>query len=265
MRQYSKLIFLYQCSDNVSNLFAPLSSNEDVDEGFVINQEGIGLRLTAMEYWKCSKAGISLPFVDKKEPDCKFVIAESLPEQGNDHNLICLNIKVNSIKLLLYHSVLYLDSGKNQVDTFLEQHRAPGIQHIGLYTKDIVSTAHAMAASGVQFFSPPPAYYTAVCTVKSYPCFVQQVSVARIHDLVIKDLLITSCFYEQFVSSHVKPFFLFCFVFLHNLCALRQVGKQQEIEEAGHNPQMLAQHGILLDTDLHQNPSSLSTSSQNRR
>ncbi|XP_028287212.1 4-hydroxyphenylpyruvate dioxygenase-like protein isoform X2 [Parambassis ranga] len=152
-----------------------IDSNEDVDEGFVINQEGIGLRLTAMEYWKCSKAGISLPFLGKKESDCKFVIAESLPEQG-----------------------------KNQVDTFLEQHGAPGIQHIGLYTKDIVSTAHAMAVSGVQFFSPPPAYYT-------------------------------------------------------------EVGKQQEIEEAGHNPQMLAQHGILLDTDLHQDPSSLSTSSQNRR
>lgn len=60
----------------------PLSRDEDLDEGFVINQEGIGLRLTAMEYWKCSKAGIALPFVDKTEPDCKFVIAESLPEQG---------------------------------------------------------------------------------------------------------------------------------------------------------------------------------------
>lgn len=60
-----------------------LSSEEDVDEGFVINQEGIGLRLTAMEYWKCSKAGIILPSVDKKDHDCKFVIAESLPEQGN--------------------------------------------------------------------------------------------------------------------------------------------------------------------------------------
>ncbi|KAM7381453.1 hypothetical protein PAMA_012339 [Pampus argenteus] len=143
-----------------------IDSNEDTDEGFVINQEGIGLRLTAMEYWKCSKAGIALPSVDKKEPDCKFVIAESLPEQG-----------------------------RNQVDTFLEQHRAPGIQHIGLYTKNIVSTAHTMAEAGVQFFSPPPTYYT-------------------------------------------------------------EVGKQQEIEEAGHNPQMLAQHGILLDTDLHQTASS---------
>ncbi|XP_022049886.1 4-hydroxyphenylpyruvate dioxygenase-like protein [Acanthochromis polyacanthus] len=152
-----------------------IDSNEDVDEGFVVNQEGIGLRLTAMQYWKCSEAGITLPSVDKKDPDCKFVIAESLPDQGS-----------------------------NQVDTFLEQHRAPGVQHIGLYTKDIVSTAHRMAEAGVQFFSPPPAYYT-------------------------------------------------------------EVGKQQEIEEAGHSPQMLARHGILLDTDLHQDPLSQTASSENRR
>ncbi|KAM3591492.1 uncharacterized protein V6R79_002673 [Siganus canaliculatus] len=152
-----------------------IDSNEDEDEGFVINQEGIGLRLTAMEYWKCSKSGITLPSVDKKEPDCKFVIAESLPEQG-----------------------------RNQVDTFLEKHRGPGIQHIGLYTKDIVASAHAMAEAGVHFFSPPFAYYT-------------------------------------------------------------EVGKQQEIEEAGHNPQMLAQHGILLDTDLHQHPPSQTASRKNTR
>ncbi|XP_027145603.1 4-hydroxyphenylpyruvate dioxygenase-like protein [Larimichthys crocea] len=152
-----------------------IDGNEDVDEGFVIDQEGIGLRLFAMEYWKCSKVGITLPSLDKKEPDCKFVIGESLPERGS-----------------------------NQVDTFLEKHKSPGIQHIGLYTEDIVSTAHAMAEAGVQFFSPPHAYYT-------------------------------------------------------------KVGKQQEIEEAGHNPQMLAQHGILLDTDLHQDPSSQTASSENKR
>ncbi|XP_068581675.1 4-hydroxyphenylpyruvate dioxygenase-like protein [Cebidichthys violaceus] len=153
-----------------------IDSAENVDEGFVINQEGIGLRLTAMEYWKCSESGIALPSVDKKEPDCKFVIAESLSEQGS----------------------------RNQVDTFLEQHGAPGIQHIGLYTTNIVSTAHAMADAGVQFFSPPRAYYM-------------------------------------------------------------QVGKQQEMEEAGLNPQMLAKHGILLDTDLNRDPSSSQTASGENR
>uniref|UniRef100_A0A1A8JII4 4-hydroxyphenylpyruvate dioxygenase n=2 Tax=Nothobranchius kuhntae TaxID=321403 RepID=A0A1A8JII4_NOTKU len=152
-----------------------IDRNEDVDEGFVVNQEGVGLRLTAMQYRKCSKAGITLPFADKTEPDCKFVIAESLPHQG-----------------------------RNQVDTFLEQHGSAGIQHIGLYTKNIVSTANALAEAGVQFFSPPPAYYT-------------------------------------------------------------EVGKQQEIEEAGHDPQVLSQHGILLDTDLHQDHSSLRERNENKR
>ncbi|XP_047232441.1 4-hydroxyphenylpyruvate dioxygenase-like protein isoform X1 [Girardinichthys multiradiatus] len=152
-----------------------IDSDEDVDEGFVVNQEGVGLRLTAMQYWKCSKAGITLPFTDKKEPDCKFVIAESLPHQG-----------------------------RNQVDTFLEQHRAAGIQHVALYTKNIVSAAHTMAKAGVHFFSPPPAYYT-------------------------------------------------------------EVGKRREIEEAGHDPQMLSEHGILMDTDLQQDPSSQKECSENRR
>ena len=53
-------------------------------------------------------------------------------------------------------------SGSNQVDTFLEQHKGPGIQHIGLYTQDIVSTTQTMATAGVHFFYPPPAYYTEV-------------------------------------------------------------------------------------------------------
>ena len=83
MPPVSPILYLAELDLSVKDDFVLLSSDEDVDEGFVINQEGIGLRLTAMEYWKCSKAGIILPSADKKEPDCKFVIAESLPEQGN--------------------------------------------------------------------------------------------------------------------------------------------------------------------------------------
>ncbi|XP_061563885.1 4-hydroxyphenylpyruvate dioxygenase-like protein [Cololabis saira] len=149
--------------------------NEDEDEGCVIHDKGIGLRLAAMQYWKCSEVGIALPFKNKKEPDCKFVIAESLPNQGS-----------------------------NQVDTFLEQHNGPGIQHIALYTKNIVSTTHTLAEAGVQFFSPPPAYYT-------------------------------------------------------------EVGKRQEIEEVGHTPQMLAQHGILLDADVNQDLSSQNGNTENKK
>ncbi|MEQ2272071.1 hypothetical protein XENORESO_014216 [Xenotaenia resolanae] len=153
-----------------------------------------------MQYWKCSKAGITLPFTDKKEPDCKFVIAESLPHQGKK---IQSNISDYSIVNGITASLLYI-LGRNQVDTFLEQHTAAGIQHVALYTKNIVSAAHTMAKAGVHFFSPPPAYYT-------------------------------------------------------------EVGKRREIEEAGHDPQMLSEHGILLDTDLQQDPSSQRECSENRR
>lgn len=63
----------------------------------------------------------------------------------------------------LHNSVLCLcDSGRNQVDTFLEQHGGPGIQHVGLFTQDIVSTARTMANAGIQFVSPPEAYYSEV-------------------------------------------------------------------------------------------------------
>ncbi|XP_061561406.1 4-hydroxyphenylpyruvate dioxygenase-like protein [Phycodurus eques] len=138
-----------------------MHSNDKADSGLVINQKGIGLRLTAMDYWKCGESGLSLP-------GCKFVLAESLPKQGS-----------------------------NQVNTFLKEHRAAGIQHIGLHTGNIVAAVRSMADAGVGFFSPPPAYYT-------------------------------------------------------------QVGKLQEIEDAGQDVQKLARHGILLDADPQQQASSAS-------
>uniref|UniRef100_A0A4W3HJI3 4-hydroxyphenylpyruvate dioxygenase-like n=1 Tax=Callorhinchus milii TaxID=7868 RepID=A0A4W3HJI3_CALMI len=105
----------------------------NVNEGYVIEGNDVGLRLTAMRYWKCSEVGMSIPATKEKKMDCKFVIAESLPYQG-----------------------------KNQVDTFLQQHHGAGIQHVGLYTTDIVSTSKCLMDNGVQFFFPPPAYYTEV-------------------------------------------------------------------------------------------------------
>ncbi|XP_019386164.1 PREDICTED: 4-hydroxyphenylpyruvate dioxygenase-like protein, partial [Crocodylus porosus] len=62
---------------------------------------------------------------------CRLVLAESLPEQG-----------------------------PNQVDAFLAQHGGAGVQHIGLHTADIVSAAQTLAAAGVRFVEPPPAYYS---------------------------------------------------------------------------------------------------------
>ncbi|RXM35995.1 hypothetical protein EOD39_3786 [Acipenser ruthenus] len=57
------------------------ASDEDVDEGYVITGDSIGLRLTAVQFWKCSEVGLKLPS-HKKQQDCKFVVAKSLPQQG---------------------------------------------------------------------------------------------------------------------------------------------------------------------------------------
>ncbi|XP_051883413.1 4-hydroxyphenylpyruvate dioxygenase-like protein [Pristis pectinata] len=110
-----------------------MNRNEDVDNGYVIQGNDIGLRLTAMEYWKCSEFGMSISTNEEKKTDCKFVIAESLPYQG-----------------------------RNQVDTFLEEHHGAGIQHVGLYTTDIVSACKSLADAGVKFFTPPSTYYTEI-------------------------------------------------------------------------------------------------------
>nr|XP_033771426.1 4-hydroxyphenylpyruvate dioxygenase-like protein [Geotrypetes seraphini] len=107
-----------------------LHQEESAEGGFVISDDGIGLRLSAMQYWKCSKMALTL-VAPSKVPDCRFVLAESLPGQG-----------------------------RNQVDTFLEQHGGAGIQHVALYTPDIIATARAFYCAGVQFVTPPPAYYT---------------------------------------------------------------------------------------------------------
>ncbi|XP_069138960.1 hemolysin VllY-like [Argopecten irradians] len=101
-------------------------SDEDADDGFVINTTDIGLRLKAMEYWHCAETGITTPSQSDGVNTIKFVIAEALPDQG-----------------------------PNQVATFLREHGGPGIQHIGLHTPDIVTTVSTLMSRGVDFAEPP--------------------------------------------------------------------------------------------------------------
>ncbi|KAG6928297.1 4-hydroxyphenylpyruvate dioxygenase like [Chelydra serpentina] len=144
-----------------------VNRQEDAAEGYRIHGRGVGLRLAAMRYGKGGETGL--------DDDCKFVLAESLPEPG-----------------------------KNQVDAFLEQHGGAGIQHVGLHTPDIVSTARALAEAGVRFVEPPPAYYS-------------------------------------------------------------EAGKAEEIREAGQDPRLLSQHGILLDGEMDGDGGSGGSSTPQRR
>lgn len=45
------------------------------------------------------------------------------------------------------------------MDIFLEDHGGPGVQHMGLYTPDIMSTVATFKRSGAQFVETPQAYY----------------------------------------------------------------------------------------------------------
>lgn len=72
------------------------------------------------------------------------------------------------------------------MDTFLDEHRGAGVQHIGLYTEDIVSTAGTLSRAGVRFFSPPPTYYTEV----SVPLLMKK---GFGMDLHIKDPAVCAC------------------------------------------------------------------------
>ncbi|KGL74234.1 4-hydroxyphenylpyruvate dioxygenase-like, partial [Tinamus guttatus] len=100
-----------------------LNPQESMSKGYAISGQGVGMLLLALQSAKGTRA---LP-----SHNCKLILAESLSEDGT-----------------------------NQVDTFLEQHRGAGIQHVGLYTPDIINTTRALKQAGVQFFMPPATYYT---------------------------------------------------------------------------------------------------------
>jgi 4-hydroxyphenylpyruvate dioxygenase len=48
---------------------------------------------------------------------------------------------------------------KSQIQEFVEYYSGPGIQHIAMYTEDIVKTIHALQDKGVEFLETPETYY----------------------------------------------------------------------------------------------------------
>nr|XP_013799892.1 PREDICTED: 4-hydroxyphenylpyruvate dioxygenase-like protein [Apteryx mantelli mantelli] len=100
-----------------------LNPQESLAEGYAINGQGVGMLLLALQ----SAKGAPAPPLHS----CKLILIESLSEGST-----------------------------NQVDTFLEQHRGAGIQHVSLCTPDIINTTRALKQAGVRFFMPPATYYS---------------------------------------------------------------------------------------------------------
>uniref|UniRef100_A0A8C0RLM5 4-hydroxyphenylpyruvate dioxygenase n=1 Tax=Canis lupus familiaris TaxID=9615 RepID=A0A8C0RLM5_CANLF len=99
----------------------PLSPGEDPEVGLEVTAGSGrgGLKLTALQ----SPPGSAVP---------TLVLAETLPGAS---------------------------SGQDQVEQFLARHRGPGLQHVGLYTPNIVEATEGVAVAGGQLLAPPEAYY----------------------------------------------------------------------------------------------------------
>ncbi len=52
----------------------------------------------------------------------------------------------------------------NQISVFLKENNGPGVQHIGLYTPDILKSVEISKKQnqGVNYYVPPDSYYTEV-------------------------------------------------------------------------------------------------------
>jgi 4-hydroxyphenylpyruvate dioxygenase len=51
---------------------------------------------------------------------------------------------------------------KSQIEEYLDYNCGPGVQHIALQTKDILSTVRRLRENGVEFLEVPGAYYDAL-------------------------------------------------------------------------------------------------------
>ncbi|XP_014679902.1 PREDICTED: 4-hydroxyphenylpyruvate dioxygenase-like protein [Priapulus caudatus] len=135
-----------------------INSDEDKDEGFTIKEEDFGLRLKAMEYWKCAETGLTNQndSHESQANEIKIVFAEPLP--GN---------------------------APNQVQQFLDHHGGPGIQHIGLHTNDIIETVSCMENLGVEFLNPPSTYYTEIGKLAEILFMGKNVEILRKHGILL--------------------------------------------------------------------------------
>ncbi|CAL1261541.1 unnamed protein product [Larinioides sclopetarius] len=107
-----------------------ITSNDDETNGLIIS-EGVGLRLRAMEYWRCSETGLSYRNEESNQNNSfLLVVVESLEGQTNCN-----------------------------VEEFLRHHRGEGIEHIAFKCNNIIETVSKLKSNGVVFRNPPTAYY----------------------------------------------------------------------------------------------------------
>ncbi|XP_006839911.1 PREDICTED: 4-hydroxyphenylpyruvate dioxygenase-like protein [Chrysochloris asiatica] len=100
-----------------------------------------------------------LPLSPGEDPEVGLEVTAGVGRGGL--RLTALHTPVNSAvpTLVLAESLPGASSGKDQVEQFLDRNQGPGLQHVGLYTLDIMEATERVAAAGGQLLMPPEAYY----------------------------------------------------------------------------------------------------------
>ncbi|XP_071073589.1 4-hydroxyphenylpyruvate dioxygenase-like protein [Dasypus novemcinctus] len=100
-----------------------------------------------------------LPLSPGEDPEQGLEVAAA-PGRGG-LRLTALDIPTCSAvpTLVLAESLSGVAGGQDQVQQFLARHRGPGLQHVGLYTPDILEATLGVARAGGQLLTPPEAYY----------------------------------------------------------------------------------------------------------
>ncbi|CAH6790723.1 4-hydroxyphenylpyruvate dioxygenase-like protein [Phodopus roborovskii] len=100
-----------------------------------------------------------LPLSPGEDPELGLEVAAG-PGRGG-LRLTALQIPPDSTvpTLVLAESLPGPTSKQDQVEQFLARHRGPGLQHVGLYTPNVMEASEGMMKAGVQLLTPPEAYY----------------------------------------------------------------------------------------------------------
>ncbi|XP_068949236.1 4-hydroxyphenylpyruvate dioxygenase-like protein [Petaurus breviceps papuanus] len=77
--------------------------------------------------------------------------------------------------LVLGESLPGLPGARDQVELFLAQHGGPGLQHVGLYTGDIMATGRRVTEAGGNLVAPPANYYQQATKVEQILAAGQEV------------------------------------------------------------------------------------------
>ncbi|XP_010944392.2 4-hydroxyphenylpyruvate dioxygenase-like protein [Camelus bactrianus] len=100
-----------------------------------------------------------LPLSPGEDPELGLEVAAGSGRGGL--RLTALQVPTNNLvpTLVLAESLLGVTEGQDQVEQFLARNGGPGLQHVGLYTPNIMEATEGVAGAGGQLLTPPEAYY----------------------------------------------------------------------------------------------------------